>query len=174
MKNEKMENPYIGKDGKDYYSIEALEKANGKDLNMNEILKYLKSIQQTKEESINKNESIQYLQLIVSIIKDTQLIASNFRSSSPSDITYGIVGVDFKKDQIEDKYGLNIYKTVSKSSPEKLGCIIKEGVCASPLISTEYLVTLLQQRGIASYIDFDNMIFHFNSTKNEQKNSTHK
>lgn len=105
---------------------------------------------------------------------------------------YKIVGVEFSSWNIEKKYGCDVYKRVCEEVPyekipkdngeffrmfkrdysladQKLGYIIREGICASPLIDLDLLIELLEVKGIPSYIDYEKNLFYYNEVPEKIK-----
>lgn len=129
-----------------------------------------------------------YQEFLEDVRKTTAEIVSNSQPSEDNvDIPWKIVGIEFLSQEIEEKYGKDIYKKACEEVPYeedgvhrmfyrdfsraniKLGHIIYEGVSASPLMDLDYFIKLLAQKGIPSYIDFETNIFHYNGVPEKGK-----
>lgn len=102
-------------------------------------------------------------------------------------VPWDVVGVEFVSWEIEKKYGKDIYQKACEEVPYeddgvhrmfnrdfknakvKLGHIIHERVSASPLMDLDLFITLLDERGIPSYIDYENNVFYYNAQPEEVK-----
>ena len=87
-------------------------------------------------------------------------------------VRWQVVGINFKKDKIIDRYGKEIYNSLCRgysTKDRKLGHLIHEGVCATKLLDLNLFVKLLAEKGISSYIDFENNTFYFNAKPKKNK-----
>lgn len=107
-------------------------------------------------------------------------------------IPYEVVGIEFLSWRVEEKYGEDIYRRACEEVPyekvpndnggyyrifkrdfskasRRLGHVIQESVSATPLVDLDLLVTLLAQKGIPSYFDFETNMFYYNGSLENQK-----
>lgn len=67
------------------------------------------------------------------------------------------------RDKIIWEYGIEVYKNVI--SNKKFAFLFKNGFCHSNLIDIELFQSLLAEKGIPFYIDYDENVFHYNGNK---------
>lgn len=111
-------------------------------------------------------------------------------------VSWTIVGVNFKAEEIEEKYGKDVYQAADTEVPYiydendkrnydeelylrtrrdyskanvRLGYLINSGVNCSKLMDLDYLIKLLEEKEIPSYIDYDEQRFYYNETPKKDK-----
>jgi hypothetical protein len=141
-----VKNTYNGMDGKEYYSWETLEEAD------------------KRHELFRGN----WNKFVFDVDNNTKKMIPDAKADG-EEVIYQIVGPDFKKEEIVSQYGTTVYDRLL-SYRGVYAYLVLEGIGASPLISigtlTYYLKTL---KNIPSYVDYSDMTFHFNASKESVK-----
>lgn len=135
-----------------------------------------------------ENNNQRYQSFLNDVKKTTEEIASTSQPTEGNvDVPWEIVGIEFLSWKVEEKYGKDIYEKACDEVPYeddgvhrmfhrdfstaniKLGHLIHEGISASPLIDLGYLITLLEEKGIPAYIDYETNTFHYNGIPKKEK-----
>ena len=118
-----------------------------------------------------------------------KIVNDSLAGPMSKDVQYDLIGPEFRKKEIIEKYGEDIYNKACSEIPEdkerkrhgrhstkdfakaniKLGVMFNEGVRASYLLDLDYLIASLEKEGIPCYIDFETNIFHFNAIPTKSK-----
>ena len=131
--------------------------------------------------------SKEYLDFLSDVTANTMKIINRTSETNNVDVTWDIIGVDFRSNEVIEKYGEEVYNMANhevhgtrvrgkrllrrnfEGATRKLGCLIHEFVSASPIINLQLFVEGLKAKGIPSYIDYENNIFHYNARQIELK-----
>lgn len=143
-------------------------------------------------EDIKANET-RYQLFLNDVEEYTRFVANNISVNDDKDVTWNIGGIEFCEryiydgeieiNVISDEYGKDVYRRADKEVPykegqgekkynrdfskanRKLGCIIREFVSSSKVLDLDLFQELLAKRGIPSYIDYEENVFHYNTNK---------
>lgn len=142
----------------------------------------------------SKSFDERYQELLDDVRKVTIETAS--RQSLPNNpdevIPWEVVGIEFSSSAIKEKYGKDVYDKVCEEVPyekvrngrggflrmferdfsnasRRLGYIIHEGVCASPLLDLDLFIEELEKNGISSYIDFETNTYYYNAVATQDR-----
>lgn len=155
-------------------------------LNNVDTIKPIQNINEVKP-SNSKSLDERYKELLDDVRKQTIKSASNqtLPSYPNAVIPWKVVGIEFTRWEVEEKYGKDVYAKACEEVPyekipngrggflrmfkrdfsnanRRLGHIIHEGFAASPLMDLDLFVKELEKQGIPSYIDFETNTFYYN------------
>lgn len=119
-----------------------------------------------------------YQNLINDAREYAKKLANESRFMSGKDMMLEVDGPSFRKDEIIEKYGEDVYEKVLKENDYKnpfakvrLACIYKEGVRVSRLLDIDYFILLEKEcNNIPSYLDIKRNEFHLNAIPVDAKN----
>lgn len=129
-----------------------------------------------ENKALLKHHTEPYTNFLKDVETYTQETAALFRFNQNEDVTWSMVGIDYKNDELIKKYGIAVYKQANKEVPMKEGTIerdfknanrklarlVHEGESASLVLDLDTLQSSLSHLGIRTYIDYEQNIFHFN------------
>ena len=133
------------------------------------------------------NLSKEYFDFLSDVTSNTMKIIDNASDKDYVNVSWTIVGVDFRSNKVKEMYGEEVYNQANREVPgtkvngsrilrrdfsgayRKLGHLIHEGISASKILDLELLVDGLKAKDIPSYIDYENNIFHYNTKQVELK-----
>lgn len=130
---------------------------------------YLEGIASGMNKNISDNDQSNPYEVIFSRIAFSTIQFANTCSVENVEASYDIKSVDIRKTLIEAMYDKETYSLLKKFAFTDVGYLVWEDVVITPLISPSLLETLLNKKGIPSYIDSDQKIFHYNSRVNTLK-----
>lgn len=161
--------------GKDYMA--AIAKLNAPDAyNGDGTIKEEYILTSHEYQALLKYHREPYTNFLKDVETYTQETAALFRFNQNEDVTWSIVGIDYKNDELIKKYGIAVYKQANKEVPMKEGTIERDfknanrklarlvhvGESASLVLDLDTLQSSLANLGIRTYIDYEQNIFHFN------------
>ena len=135
-----------------------------------------------ENKALLKHHTEPYTNFLKDVETYTQETATLFRFNQNEDVTWSMVGIDYKNDELIKKYGIAVYKQANKEVPmkegtmerdfknanRKLARLVHEGESASLVLDLDLLQSSLANLGIQTYIDYEQNIFHFN-VKNQNE-----
>lgn len=130
-----------------------------------------------------KHHKEPYRRFLDDVSKYTKEVAELYKYNQGKDITWEIVGVDYNGAFLVEKYGVAVYKQANDEVPYKpdsrerdflnanikLCHLVHEGISASSVIDLDLLQQSLASKGISSYIDYEEKVFHFNAINHVKK-----
>ena len=145
---------------------------------------------------MNNDEEINntYRNFLEDVENNTKEIVNSCHITDDRDVPWEIFGVELfdrnvKHSKIIKKYGIDVYKKANEEVPyqeeigkrlysrdyskarRKLGYLQQEFLRVTELIDLDLLEDLLKEKGIPSYIDYENNIFYYNSRKYFKSNN---
>ena len=105
-------------------------------------------------------------------LRDVENNTINIITMNDREIEYEITGIECQKEELISKYGKEVYERAREDdiySKRKLAYLIIENQLASSIIDLNLLESFLAQRGIPSYIDYENNVFHYNGNKHVKR-----
>lgn len=175
---ELLENEY----GRDYMA--AVAKLSAKDAYTAEgSLKKTYTLTEAEHIALLKHHEEPYRRFLDDVSKYTKEVAELYKYNQGKDVTWEIVGVDYSGVFLVEKYGVAVYKQANDEVPykpysserdflnanRKLGHLVHEGISASSVIDLDLLQKSLASKGIPSYIDYEEKVFHFNAINHVKK-----
>ena len=120
---------------------------------------------------IDKQEQA-YTNFLKAVEEKTITFADNLSKINSLITEYGIAGIEFRNEELISKYGKEVYERAREDdiySKRKLSYLVIENQLASSVIDLNLLESILAQRGISSYIDYENNVFHYNVNKHVKR-----
>ena len=135
-----------------------------------------------ENKALLKHHTEPYTNFLKDVETYTQETAALYHYNQNEDVTWSMVGIDYKNDELIKKYGIAVYKQANKEVPmkegtmerdfknanRKLARLVHEGESASLVLDLDLLQSSLANLGIRTYIDYEQNIFHFN-VKNQNE-----
>lgn len=135
-----------------------------------------------ENKALLKHHTEPYTKFLKDVETYTQETAALYHYNQNEDVTWSMVGIDYKNDELIKKYGIAVYKQANKEVPmkegtmerdfknanRKLARLVHEGESASLVLDLDLLQSSLANLGIQTYIDYEQNIFHFN-VKNQNE-----
>ena len=161
--------------GKDYMA--AIAKLNAPDAyNGDGTIKEEYILTSHEYQALLKYHREPYTNFLKDVETYTQETATLYHYNKNEDITWSIVGIDYRNDELIKKYGIAVYRRANKEVPmkegtmerdfknanRKLARLVHEGESSSLVLDLDSLQTSLANLGICTYIDYEQNIFHFN------------
>ena len=166
--------------GKDYMA--AIAKLNAPDAyNGDGTIKEEYILTSHEYQALLKYHREPYTNFLKDVETYTQETAALFRFNQNEDITWSIVGIDYRNDELIKKYGIAVYRRANKEVPmkegtmerdfknanRKLARLVHEGESSSLVLDLDSLQTSLTNQGVRTHIDYEQNIFHFNVKSQE-------
>lgn len=111
-------------------------------------------------------------QAYIKFLRDVENNTINIITMNDREVEYEITGIECQKEELISKYGKEVYERAREDdiySKRKLAYLIIENQLASSIIDLNLLESFLAQRGIPSYIDYENNVFHYNGNKHVKR-----
>lgn len=135
-----------------------------------------------ENKALLKHHTEPYTNFLKDVETYTQETAALYHYNQNEDVTWSMVGIDYKNDELIKKYGIAVYRQANKEVPmkegtmerdfknanRKLARLVHEGESASLVLDLDLLQSSLANLGIRTYIDYEQNIFHFN-VKNQNE-----
>lgn len=135
-----------------------------------------------ENKALLKHHTEPYTNFLKDVETYTQETAALYHYNQNEDVTWSMVGIDYKNDELIKKYGIAVYRQANKEVPmkegtmerdfknanRKLARLVHEGESASLVLDLDLLQSSLANLGIQTYIDYEQNIFHFN-VKNQNE-----
>lgn len=135
-----------------------------------------------ENKALLKHHTEPYTNFLKDVETYTQETAALYHYNQNEDVTWSMVGIDYKNDELIKNYGIAVYRQANKEVPmkegtmerdfknanRKLARLVHEGESASLVLDLDLLQSSLANLGIRTYIDYEQNIFHFN-VKNQNE-----
>lgn len=135
-----------------------------------------------ENKALLKHHTEPYTNFLKDVETYTQETAALYHYNQNEDVTWSMVGIDYKNDELIKNYGIAVYRQANKEVPmkegtmerdfknanRKLAHLVHEGESASLVLDLDLLQSSLANLGIRTYIDYEQNIFHFN-VKNQNE-----
>lgn len=135
-----------------------------------------------ENKALLKHHTEPYTNFLKDVETYTQETAALYHYNQNEDVTWSMVGIDYKNDELIKNYGIAVYRQANKEVPmkegtmerdfknanRKLARLVHEGESASLVLDLDLLQSSLANLGIQTYIDYEQNIFHFN-VKNQNE-----
>ena len=104
-----------------------------------------------------------YTKFLRDIEEKTTTISDNLSKINNLITEYGIGGLELKKEELMSRYGDAVYKR-ALTNPSFV-CLIYNQELPAEIVDLELFQSALAKRGIPSYIDSEENVFHYNANK---------
>ncbi len=111
---------------------------------------------------IEKQEQ-EYIKFLKDIEEKTTTIADDLSKHNNLIAEFGIGSIELKKEKLISSYGKDVYERALTNS--SFACLIDNQEFVSEIVDLKLLQSSLAKRGIPSYIDNEENVFHYNTNK---------
>ena len=121
-----------------------------------------KGFLETLSSKIAKQEQA-YTKFLRDIEEKTMDLVGNLSKINNLIAEYNIEGIELIKDELISKYGKDIYERALTN--KFLACLIYNQKLSAKIVDLELFQSILARKGIPSYIDNAEKVFHYNTSK---------
>lgn len=111
---------------------------------------------------IEKQEQA-YAKFLRDIEEKTTTLADNLSKVNNLKADYSIGGIELRKEELISRYGKDVYRRALTNS--SFSCLIYNQELPAEIVDLELFQSSLAKRGITSYIDYEENVFHYNTNK---------
>ena len=97
------------------------------------------------------------------IEEKTTTLADDLSKHNNLTAEYGIGSIELKKEKLISSYGKDVYERALTNS--SFACLIYNQELPAEIVDLELFQSALAKRGIPSYIDSEENVFHYNANK---------
>ena len=121
-----------------------------------------KGFLETLSSKIAKQEQA-YIKFLRDIEEKTTTLADDLSKYNNLIAEFGIGSIELKKEKLISSYGKDVY--LRALTNPSLVCLIVRGEMPADIVDLELFQSVLAKRGIPSYIDNEENVFHYNTNK---------